>query len=588
MPRTWRYANHDEPLIRRVAGQAKVSPLVAQVLVARGLTQIEQITEFMHAKLADLHEPTLLPGVTEAADKIIATLQAGRRITIYGDYDVDGVTSTALLWHCLKQLGANVDYYIPSRMEEGYGINCEALRQLHEEDPNRLVISVDCGIASVKEVDLANELGLDIIITDHHRMGDQLPRTVCVHPRLPGSNYPFGDLCGVGVAFKLAWAICQKLGDNGKATPAMRAFLIQAVGLTAIGTVADVVPLKGENRIIVRFGLTSIAERASLGLKTLLAVAKLDIESLKADDIAFMLAPRINAAGRLGQARLAVELLTTTDPERATALAEYLDELNKNRQTIERRILKQAKEMVAENPDWDDDPVLVLAHPEWHPGVIGIVASRIAEKFSRPAVMISLKNDDSGQGSARSFAGFDLYEGLKACSEHLVGCGGHQAAAGLRIKHENVDAFRKAFVAYANANQQIDEDGEYDLRIDAEVQLTDVKYPAVLELERLGPFGHENQRPRFASTGVELVEPPRKMGEGDRHLSLRVRQFGRVMRAVAFGRGEWADEIAAVDGPISISYTAIINTYRGMNRVELHLIDWNAEGTASQVASEAG
>ena len=585
MPRTWRYANHDEPLIRRVAGESKLTPLVAQILVARGYTDPQQIHEFLHARLGELHEPLLLPGVDEASDKIIAAFQGGRRITIYGDYDVDGVTSTSLLWHCLKLLGANVDYYIPSRMEEGYGINCDALKQLHEEDPDRLVISVDCGIASVKEVELANEIGLEIIITDHHRIGDRLPPTTLVHPRIPGTDYPFGDLCGVGVAFKLAWAICQKLGENGKATPAMRAFLIQAVGLTAIGTIADVVPLKGENRIIVRFGLQSLAQRASLGLKTLMEVAGLDINSLKSDDVAFMLGPRINAAGRLGQARLAVELLTTTDQDRATELAEYLNGLNKNRQTIERRIVKQAKEMVEDNPDWADDPVLVLAHKDWHPGVIGIVASRIAEKFSRPAALISLTNDDVGQGSARSFAGFDLYTGLKACQEHLIGCGGHSAAAGLRIQPDKLDAFRQAFVEYAAANHTVDEDGEFDLKIDAEVQLALLTYSAVTQLERLGPYGADNPRPRFAATGVELAEPPKTMGEGNRHLSLRVRQFGKVMRAVAFGRGEWAQEIAAVKGPISISFTPMVNTWRGMNRVELHLIDWNADDAANQIAA---
>lgn len=585
MPRTWRYANHDEPLIRRVAAETKLLPLVAQVLIARGLTEPPQIKAFMNAKLTDLHDPLLLPGVDEASDKIIAAFQAGRRITVYGDYDVDGVTSTALLWHCLKLLGANIDYYIPSRMEEGYGINCDAIKQLHKDDPERLVVSVDCGISSVKEVALANEIGLDIIITDHHRIGDELPQTTLVHPRIPGTKYPFGDLCGVGVAFKLAWAICQKLGENGKAAPAMRKFLMQAVGLTAIGTIADCVPLKGENRAIVRYGLSSLGERASLGLKTLMGVAGLDIDNLKSDDVAFMFAPRINAAGRLGQARLAVELLTTTDRARATELAEHLDELNKNRQAIERRIQNQAKEMVEENPEWADDPVLVLAHRDWHPGVIGIVASRIAEKFSRPTVMISLKNDDSGQGSARTFAGFDLYNGLKACEEHLIGCGGHSAAAGLRIKHDKLDDFRKAFVEYATVNHQVDDEGEYDLKIDAEVQLASLTYPAIKQLELLGPYGQENPRPRFAATSVELAEPPKTMGEGDRHLNMQVRHFGKVMRAIAFGKGEWAAEIAAVDGPISISFTPKVNTFRGMNRVELHLIDWKPTEAASQTAA---
>ncbi|MDB4614486.1 single-stranded-DNA-specific exonuclease RecJ [bacterium] len=585
MPRTWRYATHDEPLIRRVAADANVPPLVAQVLIARGYTEPEQLKEFMHAKLTDLHEPLLLPGVDEASDIMISAMKDDRRITIYGDYDVDGVTSTALLWHCLKNLGANVDYYIPSRLEEGYGINCEALRQLHKDDPQRLVVSVDCGIASVAEIEMANEIGLQTIVTDHHTMGDRLPPTTCVHPRLPGGEYPYGDLCGVGVAFKLAWAICQKLGEDGKATPAMRAFLVQAVGLTAIGTVADCVPLTGENRIIVRYGMHSITSRPSPGLRKLIEVSKVSLEEIKSDDIAFSLAPRINATGRLGQARLAVELLTTKDRERIAELAEHLDVLNKQRQAVERRILKQAKDMVEANEDWADDPVLVLAHKDWHPGVIGIVATRVAEAYSRPTVLISLQNGEVGQGSARSFAGFDLYTALKSCDEHLIRCGGHKAAAGLRISPPKLDEFRAAFIAYAAENHSFDDDGEFDLKIDAEVQLNDIKYPAVMQLERLGPFGMENRRPRFASTNVEVVGEPKKMGEGERHLSLQVKQFGRTMRAVAFGRGEWADEIAAVNGPIAISYAPVINTFRGLNRVELHLVDWNAVESNEQVAA---
>lgn len=575
MARKWSFHPHDESAIRGLTAQLKVSPLLAQVLIARGFREPQTAQSFLDARLSDLLEPTLLPGVTEAAERIVAAVNSKRRITIYGDYDVDGVTSTSLLWHCLQLCGATVDYYIPSRMEEGYGLNLAAIQQLSDEDPSRLLVSVDCGIASVQEAALARSLGLELIITDHHTLGDELPdAAVLVHPRLPGTDYPFGDLCGVGVALKIAWAICQKVGDGKKATPRMREFLKSAVGLAAIGTVADVVPLLGENRVIVRYGLLSLREKASPGLKALMQVAGLtDKAKLTAEDIGFSLGPRINAAGRLGQARLAVELLTTESPERAVMLAQYLDELNKNRKTVERRILKQAKEQVEAHPQWQDQKTLVLAHHDWHPGVIGIVASRIAEEFSKPTVMISLKDDGTGTGSGRSYAGFNLYDGLAACQEFVTGFGGHAAAAGVRLDATRVDDLRTALANHAASHfHPTAEDTE--LRIDAEVLLSEVTTRAVQELDRLGPFGQHNPMPRFVANRVELAEPPKTMGEGDRHLSIRVRQNRTTMRAVAFGRAEWAPELKAAAGPLAVGFAPVINSFGGYDRVELQLIDW--------------
>ncbi|MFM8478595.1 MAG: single-stranded-DNA-specific exonuclease RecJ, partial [Planctomycetaceae bacterium] len=426
MGRKWTFHPHDAGAVKRLAAQLGVSPLLAQVLIARGRGEADVARRFLDAKLGDLHDPSLLPGIDTAADAVVQAVADGRRITIYGDYDVDGVTGTSLLWHCLQLSGAHVDYYIPCRMEEGYGLNEAAIRQLHEEDPLRLLISVDCGIASIAEARLARQLGLQLIVTDHHHFGPELPdAAVLVHPRLPGSEYPFGELCGAGVAFKLAWAVCQRMGEGRRASPRMREFLKQAVSLAALGTVADVVPLHEENRVLVRYGLQTLKQQSTIGMQALLRAAGLmDKATLEAEDIGFSIAPRINAAGRLGQARLAVELLTTDNPERATALAEYLNQLNENRKTVERRILRQAREQVEENPDWQDHKTLVLAHHEWHPGVIGVVASRVAEHFSKPAVLIALRDDGTGQGSARSFAGFDLYSALDACKQHLLTFGG--------------------------------------------------------------------------------------------------------------------------------------------------------------------
>lgn len=588
MPKTWRFPPYDESVVRQISTELKLPVLVAQVLAARGFQNGADAAAFLSAKIMDLHDPNLLPGVSAAADLLMQAVADGRRITIYGDYDVDGVTGTSILWYCLQLLDATVDYYIPSRIDEGYGLNCDAIRQLHEDDPNRVVVTVDCGITSVKEAELANELGLDLVVTDHHQMADSLPAAkVLVHPRLPGSEYPFGDLCGAGVAFKLAWAICQREGDGQKASPRMRQFLMSAVGLAAIGTVADVVPLVGENRVIVKYGLESLVERRSIGLEALMKVCKLtDRNNLQSEDIGFGIGPRINAAGRLGQARLAVELLTTDDAERAKSLAEYLEQLNKNRQTVERRILKQAKEMVAENPQWQDEPALVLGHTDWHPGVIGIVASRVAEHFERPAVMISLSRpDEPGPGSCRSYAGCDLHAGLKACAEHLISFGGHKAAAGLKVEHAKLDAFREAFVAHVKATHKVTA-RDLEIPVDAEVRLADLTWKAVKQLEYLGPFGEKNPRPLFAASNVEVIGTPKKMGEGDRHLSLQVRHYGKVMRAIAFGQGEWADQIAELDGSMSISFKPVINSFRDRETVEMHLSDWQPSEAAQKPQTE--
>jgi single-stranded-DNA-specific exonuclease len=577
MPRPWAFRQHDPSAIDRLTLRLKLAPLVVQVLIARGFNTEESSRAFLASQLSQLREPSLLPGVDDAADRVVAALNAKRQITIYGDYDVDGVTSTSVLWHCISLAGGKVDYYIPSRLTEGYGLNSDAIRQLHEEDPDRLLISVDCGIASVEEAAVAAELGLELVITDHHHIGAELPNAAClVHPRIPGTDYPFGDLCGVGVAFKLAWAICQRLGDGTKASPRMREFLKSAVGLAAIGTVADVVPLVDENRIIVRYGLHSLKDNPSLGLKALMKAAKLDEKpALTAEDIGFGLAPRINAAGRLGQARLAVELLTTSNVERAASLADYVDELNNNRKTVERRIFKAAKEMVEQHPEWEEHPTLVMAHHDWHPGVIGIVASRVAERFEKPTVLIALRDDGTGQGSGRSWAGYDLYSGLEAASQVLLGFGGHKAAAGVRIEAGRVDEFRTILANWTTTNFTAKE-SDLELRIDAEVLLSEVTRRAVEDLNHLGPFGEANPTPRFAAANVELVEPPRTMGEGGRHLSIRVRQHSTVMRAVAFGQGEWAEEIAAVNGKLSICFAPVINSFRGFEKVELRLIDWKS------------
>ena len=575
MAKKWRIHPHDPVRVRELEETAGVSAVVAQLLLCRGICDPTAARTFLDTRLSDLRDPESLPGATRAAEIIHRAVQAGSKIVIYGDYDVDGMAATAILLKCLRLLGSEAAYYVPHRGDEGYGLHADALVKL-AADGAQLVISVDCGIGSVAEAAAAKRLGLELIITDHHEPGAELPDAAAiVHPRLPGSAYPFGGLCGAGVAFKLAWALCQQASQAKRVGEAMRNYLLEAVALAALGTVADVVPLVDENRILVCHGLRGL-KRPSLGLAALLKVTGLsDKPALSCEDIGFTLAPRLNAAGRLGQARLAIELLTTGNESRAADLAEYLHQLNDSRQSLERSIYLSANKQAAEHFDPHADAALVLADRGWHPGVIGIVAGRLAEKHHRPVVMVSL--DEAGLrpgiGSARSVPGFNLHAALAACGEHLISHGGHAAAAGLRIEESRLDGFRAEFCEHAAAEIAV-EDRLAELWIDAEAPLGALTLGAVDQIERLAPFGHGNARPLVCATGVTLAGPPKRIGGGGRHLSLKLSQHGVSLRAVAFGGGDWHDELAGASGPLAVAFRPIINDYRGRRSVELQLTDW--------------
>lgn len=576
MRKRWRFHNHDPVRIAALESRARIPPIVAQLLLARGVTEPDDVAIFLNNKMTGLRDPGLLPGVNDAADRIHAAIRARRRIVIYGDYDADGMTSTALLYSCLRLLHANVSYYVPNRFEEGYGLHEEALRKLASRDTS-MVISVDCGIASVQEARIASELGLELIITDHHELSDTVPPAAAVvHPRLPGHFYPFGGLCGVGVAFKLAWAICQRASDSRRVSSHMRDFLMGAMGYAAIGTVADVVPLIDENRILVHHGLNSLYRQPQPGITALLDVTQLNQKPrLTSEDIGFTLAPRLNAAGRLGQARLGVELLITEDPGRAKALADYLHQLNSSRESLERSVLLSATKQIKERFDPQSEPALVLAGRGWHPGVIGIVAGRLAEKHHCPVVLVALDQADTkpGTGSARTAIGLDLHETLSACGDRLISFGGHAAAAGLRIAESEVDAFRAEFCDHA-AREIAESDRVAEVRIDAEAPLSQLTLQTLTQIEQLAPFGSGNPRPVLSASSVVLGEEPRRIGGGERHLSAKISQHGITLRSVAFGQGDWAEELGRLPGPIDIAYRPVINEFRGRRNVELHLVDW--------------
>jgi single-stranded-DNA-specific exonuclease len=580
MPKRWRIRPHDPDRIAALERAAGVPAVVAQLLICRGIEQPQAARQFLDARLADLRDPDALPGAPQAAARLWAAVRERKRIVVHGDYDVDGITGTAILVQCLRLLGANAGYFIPDRLSEGYGLHEHTVRRLAQEGA-AVVVTVDCGITAVAAAVAAREVGVELIVTDHHEMQAQLPdAAVLVHPHLPGSAYPFAGLCGSAVAFKVAWALCQEAAGARKVGPAMKNFLLQAVVLASLGTVADVVPLVDENRILVRHGLIGLKEHPTLGLRTLMQVSQLDQKRrLSAEDIGFGLAPRLNAAGRLGQARLAVELLTTDSEPRALELAQYIEGLNATRKQLERSIYLAAKKQAREQFDPEADSALVLAGRGWHAGVIGIVAGRLAEKFHRPVVLIS--QDElaikPAIGSARSVPGFNLHAALTACSHHLLAHGGHAAAAGLKVADTAIEAFRAEFCEHA-ATAIPPELRSAELHIDVETPLAALTLNTVRQIEQMAPFGSGNTRPLLCTTSVHLAAPPKRMGDGDRHLLLNLSQHNVRLRAVAFGGGDWHDELAkhAGNGGVSIAFRPTINVFRGQQSVELELADWQA------------
>lgn len=579
----WTLRAHDAQLVESIERTSNVSSVIAQILALRGISQPAQVQAFLDLKMTGLRPPDQLPGIAEAVSTIYSAINDKKNILIYGDYDADGMTATAILYRCLKMLGAEVNYFVPSRLDHSYGLSIECLDRIHQGNIQRvkpgtdLIITVDCGIASADEVQHAKQLGMQVVITDHHHLGKELPDTdAIVHPGLPGTDYPFTGLCGAGVAFKLAWALCQHDCGSPKLPELHRDFLFGAISLAAIGTVCDVVPLLDENRIIVHHGLNCMKRFANPGLNHLMVLAKcFDKPRLEAEDIGFSIGPRLNAAGRLGQAQLGVELLTCDSEDRARALAEYIDQLNKNRDSLDRKILRSANQLIKENHDPESEAALVLAHPDWHLGVIGIVAGRIAQTYHRPTILISTDslNNRAGVGSCRTSCGVNLYDALDGCREHLLKFGGHEAAAGISISADSVDAFREDFCEQVIGQVSVDKLIP-DLDVDAEALIGHLTLEMMNDLQRLAPFGQDNPRPVLCATNVRLASPPKTMGSDGRHLSLQLKQHDSTIRAVAFGKGEWLKELSDDDAMFDFAFRPVINEFRGRRNVELHLIDF--------------
>jgi len=563
-----------------LADRLGVPELIAQLLYNRGLSDPDRARAFLQPSLSDLIEPDAFTGIPAAVKRIRRAIAEHEKIVIYGDYDVDGIVAVAILWRCLKLAGVTVDFYVPHRIEEGYGLNVEAIEQLAAQGAN-LIITVDCGVTAHESARRAAELGLDLVITDHHRIDDQPIRAAAVvHPDLPGQDYPNKFLCGAGVAFKLAWALAREFSGAQKVSDEFRRFLLDATALASLGTVADVVSLRGENRILARFGLEALAAGNDPAVRALIRASGLQGAKLDSTDIGFRLAPRLNAAGRMGHARLAVEMFTHSSPARAEEIAAYLEAQNRQRQKVERRITEQAVQQVKQlKMDRGDSAALVVAGEDWHAGVIGIVAGRLVDRFHRPAVVISLASDRA-MGSCRSVPGFDICEALRGCTEHLRSFGGHAMAAGLTLDPARLDDFRVAFQEAAQIHLT-PADRAPALAIDAEIDLAQLTLPLLDTINRLGPFGEGNPRIRLLARRLKLIGPPRRIGGAGRHLDFLVAAAdesdptlrpGAVVRAVAFGRADWEKPISAA-ATVDLVFEPTINRFNGNTTVEMLVED---------------
>ncbi len=557
----------------QLAKSLKVSPLLAQVLINRGITDSGEASVFLRPRLTELIDPDQMPGIEPAIRRLKQAISNTEKITVYGDYDVDGITGVAILWQVLTILGADVDYYIPHRIDEGYGLNTEAIENLAKSG-TKLLVTVDCGVTAFDSAERAAQLGLDLVITDHHQPDIKLPQaTAIVHPALQES-YPNQDSAGAMVAFKLAWAIANEFNSGRRLEPRLREFMLNATSLAAMGTVADIVDLRGENRVLTSYGLKALPDCKLSGIEALIETAGLTGHSLDSFHIGFRLAPMLNAAGRMGHARLAVELLTSDSPTRSMQIAEYLKEQNGLRQQCERKIFKQACEMIVERDmNHPDRKSIVLASENWHTGVIGIVASRIVDKFYRPTIMINAADAENGiaQGSGRSIPGFCLLSGIRACSQHLSSFGGHKMAAGIRIETEKVEKFAAEFEEYAKQNLN-ENDVAAKLHIDAAVPLETFRKETVTELQLLGPFGQGNPEPTFATKGVRLASPPRRVGAGREHLQLTITDNTTAIRCIGFRFGKLEKKLLETEF-FNVAYQPQINTYNGNSNVQFVLTD---------------
>ena len=543
--------------------QLAIPPLVAQLLIKRGITDPREGEKFLSPLLQHLHDPFLMKDMERGAERIAQALHNKEKISIYGDYDVDGITGCTLLIDFLRSLGAQTSYYIPHRLKEGYGLNAEAVKNIAAQGIN-LLISVDCGVSDCEEIELAQQLGVDTIVVDHHEPPPlPSPAYAVLDPLQPDCHFPFKGLAGVGVVFYLVIALRSRLRDKGFWRDRTEPNLNRYLDLVALGTIADIVPLIDVNRVLVTYGLKALEDSVRPGIVALKEVSGMGKEDIVTGHVAFRLAPRLNAGGRLASAHMGVELLLTDEYERARNIAAELDQANRERQDIEKRTYQDAKKII------DRDGLLerrsvVLSSDKWHPGVIGIVASRLAEELWRPTILIAL-DGDKGKGSARSIAGFHLYEGLQECEDHLVGFGGHKYAAGLTINRNKIQDFRDGFEEAAKKTL-----GEEDLMptisIDAEIGLDEITPELLNHLALFAPHGPANPKPIF-STRERFPIHDIKILKGNT-LKFTLRREKKTYEAIGFNMGHLSPQLSS---EVRIAFYPRMNDWQGVKRLQLEL-----------------
>lgn len=561
MNKRWVTYNKSMENLQLIINEYNIPEIIARAMINRGIDTVSKVRVFMDTDLRSMHDPYLLKGMKSAVEKILKAIENKDKICVYGDYDVDGITATAVMIRTLKRLGADAVYYIPNRIEEGYGLGNNSMDIIKELEVS-LIITVDCGIRSNEVVDYAQAIGMEVIITDHHECEGELPKAYSIlNPHQPDCGYPYKGLAGVGVAFKLASALLSQKGIGDYAE--------ELLDIVSIGTIADVVPLLDENRIIVKNGLGRIRKTANKGIKALLTVCGLNDKELNTYNVAFMLAPRINAAGRIADATECVELLLTDDEDKAVEIAERLDSDNRERQKIETDILKCAIAIIEETLDTDKNRVLVLSNDNWHVGVIGIVASRLVDRYYLPAFVIS-QDGELGKGSARSIPGFNIFEAMSKHSGIFEKYGGHEMAAGFTILTERIDELRDCMNKEAEKIMGMDKPIP-EVFVDYKLMPTDITLDTVRQLKLMEPFGTGNTSPVFVYRDL-MVTSSRAVGNESKHLSLMVNDGINEIKCIAYNFGSM-QKLLSFGSKIDIICTVENNIWNGMENVQLNIKD---------------
>ncbi len=556
VPYTYDYKN-----LEVLMNELNISEIMARVLINRGINTKEEAEEFLGSTLNSLHTPFDMLGMNKAILRVEQALKDKEKICIYGDYDVDGITSVALLCNFFKKYDLDVIYYIPNRLEEGYGLNIEAIKKLIQKEIN-LIITVDCGIRSVEEVKYANDAGVDTIITDHHKCGEYLPDAYAIiNPNQSNCAYPFKHLAGAGIAFKLITALSHRFSYEDD--------IMDMLDLVALATVADAVPLFGENRTIVKNGLETIKNTKNIGLSALLSVSNIDLSELNVYHLGFIIAPRLNAAGRLKDASIAVEMFTTDDFDKALEIAKELDELNTMRQNVESSMLDSALEIIDKEVDLKTERILVLENKAWHLGVLGIIASRITERFNKPSIIIAT-DGGLGKGSARSINGLNIYEIISQCEEMLVKFGGHELAAGLTIEENLIGKFRSRINEIAVEMQGIKEQPP-EVLVDYKLDNSDDLMSVFNDVKKLEPYGYGNPKPVFVYRNMGIKDK-RTVGNEGKHLSLKLFNGVNNIDAIGFNMGFMYNNIA-VNQFIDIIFSVELNVWNGKESIQFFIKD---------------